>query len=191
MNQALHKVEAVSGELQAEQIHNALTNVLSDDKFLASPQMSAFLSYVVHETMAGKADRIKAYTVAVDALGKPSSFDPQNDPSVRVLANRLRTSLNNFYTNNPDQALFIELYRGSYVPHFIDATGREHVQEPINNAQPAVNDMLQPQYTRLDNVYRTSTEAVHEPTSRQPKERAVDSVNRVNSWLMGGGKKYG
>ncbi len=112
-----------TNNIETIHIQEALSNILSDDKFVASPQMSAFLSYVVKETIHGNAARIKAYTVAVDALGKPSTFDPQNDPSVRVLANRLRSSLKNYYDNNPEQPLFIELNRGSYVPHFIDHFG--------------------------------------------------------------------
>lgn len=108
---------------RVKHINNALNNILSDDKFRASPKMSAFLDYVVQETLSGKSDRIKAYSVAVDALGKPADFDPQCDPSVRVLANRLRATLENYYTTNPEQSLFIKLYRGSYVPHFIDGSG--------------------------------------------------------------------
>jgi len=32
----------------------------------------------------------QAYTIAADALGRDSNFDPQNDPIVRVEAGRLR-----------------------------------------------------------------------------------------------------
>ena len=52
--------------------------------------------------MLGNKSRIKAYTVAVDALGKPDTFDPQNDPVVRVLAGRLRSSLSGYYENHPN-----------------------------------------------------------------------------------------
>jgi len=191
MNEATNSVELERYELDKTQINNALTNVLSDDKFLASPQMSAFLSYVVNETIAGNADRIKAYTVAIDALGKPTSFDPQNDPSVRVLANRLRTSLENFYTNNPKQALYIELYRGSYVPHFIDAAGREHTHKANNNPQPHTIGMLQPQHTNIDKPFIPSNNTESSNTSHRNRQSNAGSVSRVNSWLMRGGKKYG
>ncbi len=117
-----------SDEKGEELIKGALSNVLSDLKFQRSPLMSAFLSYVVQETVAGNSGRIKAYSVGVDALGKAATFDPQTDPSVRVLANRLRASLDDFNRRNPDQELVIALYRGSYVPHFFDRSGYEHVQ---------------------------------------------------------------
>ena len=157
-----------ASEAEVKRINNALDNVLSDDKFVASPKMSAFLSYVVQETVAGNSDRIKAYSVAVDALGKPTSFDPQTDPSVRVLANRLRASLVNYYTMNPEQALFIELYRGSYVPHFIDHLG-EHVQCVANN-----------KLRSTDALQSTATTSIR-PQWQYPAQ----SQNRAKTWLMG------
>ncbi len=101
-----------------EQIEQALEKVLSDDKFAAAPQMSAFLRCVVTQTLDGNADRIKAYTVAVDALGKPPTFDPQNDPSVRVLAKRLRDTLTHYYERTSGHELIIQIKCGSYVPKF-------------------------------------------------------------------------
>ncbi len=172
-------------------IHGALNNVLSDSKFAASPQMSAFLSYVVHETMAGNADRIKAYTVAVDALGKPPSFDPQNDPSVRVLANRLRASLKNYYNNNPEQALFIELYRGSYVPHFIDSTGYEHVQKVSKKTTENRSAASIKQHTKIENVYGPPKDLQAANALQHERQGSTDSANRVSLWLLSGGKKFG
>lgn len=105
-------------DIDQDEIKGALATILADDKFAAAPQMSAFLNYVVHQSLAGEADRIKAYTVAVDALGKPPTFDPQNDPSVRVLAKRLRSSLDQYYDRTAGHDVIIELRSGSYRPLF-------------------------------------------------------------------------
>jgi len=123
-------------------VEEALSAVLTDDKFAAAPQMSAFLKYVVTQTLYADPSRIKAYTVAVDALGKPATFDPQNDPSVRVLAKRLRGSLDTYYENNPQVEIIIKMKAGSYVPQFIrreqlEATQPVHptlVTEPVSTA---------------------------------------------------------
>lgn len=176
---------------ETNEIEKALNNILSNGKFLASPQMSAFLSYVVKETMAGNAARIKAYTVAVDALGKPPTFDPQNDPSVRVLANRLRNSLKNYYADNPEQSLFIKLYRGSYVPHFIDQNGQEKVQtiKPTTPIQPSNNDAITKSYASNDDLYIRKPH-VRPKQSVPSSAHAMDqSPSRVNLWLSGGEKK--
>jgi len=112
-----------------EEVIEALQTVLQDPKFAAAPQMSAFLRFVVMQTLEGKADRIKAYTVAVDALGKPATFDPQNDPSVRVLAKRLRDTLTAYYDRTTGHTVRLRLHCGSYIPEF----------DPVVVSQPNAN----------------------------------------------------
>jgi len=107
-------------EFERKQIISALEHVLSTDKFVAAPQMSAFLRYVVEQSVAGNKSRIKAFTVAVDALGKPETFDPQNDPVVRVLAGRLRSSLKAYYDTHTQTNVIIQMKPGSYVPVFVN-----------------------------------------------------------------------
>ena len=119
-------------------VEEALSAVLLDDKFAAAPQMSAFLKYVVTQTLYEDPSRIKAYTVAVDALGKPPTFDPQNDPSVRVLAKRLRGSLDTYYENNPKTEIIIEMKAGSYVPHFV----YRDVTDAVETTPPAAVDPI-------------------------------------------------
>lgn len=111
------------------QIIDALNAVLESDKFTAAPQMSAFLRYVVEQAASGNMTRIKAYTVAIDALGKPDSFDPQNDPVVRVLAGRLRAALATYYEANPNVDLRITMRPGSYVPTFVHRSAIEETEK--------------------------------------------------------------
>ena len=106
-------------DIDTADVSAALNGILTTDKFSASPQMSAFLKYVVEQTLMGNTRRIKAFTVGIEALGKSSSFDPQTDPSVRVLAKRLRSSLDAYYEQNPDTQVFIEMKPGSYIPKFL------------------------------------------------------------------------
>ncbi|MCE1237629.1 MAG: hypothetical protein LWW93_14865 [Hyphomicrobiales bacterium] len=103
-------------------IRDELGRVLASDAFVASPMLAAFLRYVVEETLAGRSDRLKAYTIAVGALARDERFDPNDNPLVRVQARRLRQALAKHYATaaNPD-GLRIELPLGSYVPVFVDA----------------------------------------------------------------------
>lgn len=106
-------------EEEHQPVREALALMLTDSHFKSSPQMSAFISYIVEQTLSGQADRIKAYTIAVDALGKPDNFDPQSNPSVRVLAKRLRDNLEQYYEASGRQAsVKISIKPGSYVPIF-------------------------------------------------------------------------
>src|ERR1700733_15943512 len=49
--------------------------------------------YVCEEHFQGRADHIKEYTIAVEALGRRSAFDPQTDTIVRVTVHALRKRL--------------------------------------------------------------------------------------------------
>ena len=80
-------------EIAPEVVRKHLRLVLAHGEFADSPQLAAFLTYVVERKLEGAEDRIKAYAIATEALGRPPSFDPQNDPIVRVQAKRLRQAL--------------------------------------------------------------------------------------------------
>jgi hypothetical protein len=55
-----------------------LARILASDMLRGSLRLTRFLQFVVETTLAGKASTIKAYTVAVEALGRNSDFDPQD-----------------------------------------------------------------------------------------------------------------
>ena len=110
--------DAVATPNEAE-IRATLDRVLACPNFRASPQLASFLRFVVEETLAGQADRIKAYSVAVGALGRRDNFDPQTNPIVRVEAGRLRRALERYYAGpGCHDEVVIELPLGSYIPTF-------------------------------------------------------------------------
>ena len=103
-----------------ENIHAALDALLNLPPLKKSPQLSAFLTYVVEEELAGRGDAIKAYTIATQALGRADSFDPSNDPSVRVEAGRLRRGLDEVYADE-----------GRCLPVRIQEIGRASCRERV------------------------------------------------------------
>ncbi len=86
-----------------------------------SGRLQLILEYIVAEAAAGRGKQIKAYSIAVDCLGRPESFDPAVDSIVRVEVGRLRRALQDYYTtigaNDPIQ---IEVPKGQYRPAFIN-----------------------------------------------------------------------
>jgi len=118
---------------EEQEILNAIDKIRAHKIFNRSPLMCAFLSYVTIETIQGRESRISAYSVAVDALGKPTDFDPQMDPSVRVLAKRLRDSLARYYEDATDYTLCVVLKPGSYVPSFYRAKPEPESTQLTNN----------------------------------------------------------
>src|SRR6185295_15791885 len=103
----------------ADEVRAALGAMAASDAFRGSPQLVAFLRYVIEAALRGEADRIKGYTIAVEALGRNDDFDPQIDPIVRVEATRLRRTIARYYANGGKQdPVQIDLPIGSYVPVF-------------------------------------------------------------------------
>ena len=100
-----------------------------------SPKLEAFLRYVVVEELEGRGDGISAYSIAVNALDRPASFDPQSDPVVRVFAGRLRTLLADYY-DGPGKAdpVRIAIPKGSYRPEFTRQRAAETA--PPDEADP-------------------------------------------------------
>ncbi|MBY8916860.1 hypothetical protein KVG22_09690 [Nitratireductor sp. R6] len=93
--------------------------LLQSPDFRASDRNRRFLRFVVEETLAGRADRIKAFTIAVDVFGRDASFDATVDPIVRIAAGQLRKSLRDYYAG-PGKAdpVHISIPLGAYVPVF-------------------------------------------------------------------------
>jgi hypothetical protein len=96
-----------------------LERILASNDFRAPERTHQLLSYVVEETLAGRADRVKAYSIAVEAFGRDASFDPQSDPVVRIEAGSVRRALERYYlTGGQLDPLLISIPVGGYVPTF-------------------------------------------------------------------------
>jgi len=107
-----------------------LDRILRSAEFRGSDKQRKFLSFVVDETLEGRASHLKGYTVAVSGYGRKEAFDPQVDPIVRVEAGRLRRALELYYlTTGVDDPVRIEIPKGGYVPTFRTA------QIPPSNAE--------------------------------------------------------
>lgn len=101
------------------EIRSALEDIIASPQLKSSQQLQKILRFVVSEELAGRGKRIKAYAIAVDALGRPESFDPQTDPAVRVDVRRLRRALDEYYEDEgKDADLIVNIPKGGYRPVF-------------------------------------------------------------------------
>lgn len=120
----------------------ALGRVTESIGFKSAPRLTAFLRFIVDAALSGRSDSIKAYTVAVGALGRPPDFDPVGDASVRVEAGRLRLALGRYY-EGADDPILITMPRGGYVPAFRrrDAAGppREQAMSQLVEGMPELS----------------------------------------------------
>ena len=124
------------------EVRIALNQLLASTEFRRSRRLSSFIRYVVETTLDGHASRLKGYTIAVEALGRPASFDPQTDACVRVEAMRLRHGLARYYSGaGRNDATVIEMTPGSYVPSFRH-DGGDAARQPWARMRAAVPRLL-------------------------------------------------
>ena len=94
--------------------------ILRSGIFGKAPRLGEFFRYICERYFEGQADRIKEYSIAVEALGRPAEFDPKKDSIVRVEAHRLRKRLEIYYAgpglNDP---IRIVIPSGQYRPQFL------------------------------------------------------------------------
>ncbi|WDZ76188.1 hypothetical protein PWG15_16490 [Ensifer adhaerens] len=96
-----------------------LDRIRCSAEFDAPERDRKFLTYVIEETIAGRGDRIKAYSIATEVFGRDSSFDPQTDPAVRIEAGRIRRALERYYlVAGRTDPIVISIPKGAYVPTF-------------------------------------------------------------------------
>jgi len=126
-------------EISPEVVKDQLNCILSSSDFESTHQLSQFLQFVVEETLAGRADQIKAYTIATSVLGRKSDYDPQADATVRILAGRLRTRLEHYYSQRgKNDPIRISIPKGRYVPFFqLNESDENHANAQIDQAELA------------------------------------------------------
>ena len=100
-------------------MRGALERVVGSPTFRSSPQLAAFLKFIVESALAGHPEDIKGYTIAIKALGRSEDFNPKTDAIVRVEAGRLRRALATYYGDTgANDPIAIEIPARGYVPTF-------------------------------------------------------------------------
>ena len=119
LERAAHSNLEAQGAVSAEAVRDELQRILGSDRFLSSQRPGRFLRFVVESTLAGKQDQIKEYLIGVEVFGRPATYDPKEDPIVRIEAGRLRKRLSEYYSRlGATDPVIIELPKGGYVPAF-------------------------------------------------------------------------
>src|ERR1044072_3869372 len=85
--------------VHAAEIQDELARILTSDTFAGATRSSQLLRYLVEQTLAGGAERLKEYTIATEGLGRSADFAPRTDTIVRAEASRLRSRLELYYAS--------------------------------------------------------------------------------------------
>jgi adenylate cyclase len=107
----------LSSESDQKSIREQLDRILKSGQFLQARRRRRFLEYIVNETLAGRGERLKGYTIAQEVFDRSEAFDPNVDPIVRVEAARVREKLREYYAaDGQNDPIRIDLPKGMYTP---------------------------------------------------------------------------
>lgn len=115
-----HEILAPAAENERK-MHSfeSLARVLRNGLATASDRERRLIQYLVTEELEGRGDRLKAFSIATDVLGRSADFDPKTDSIVRVEMGRLRQALDLYYaTRGTNDPVRIKFEKGSYRPKF-------------------------------------------------------------------------
>lgn len=130
-------------ESEQNQVRASVAAMLVSPLFAGSPRQARFLEYLVTHTLAGNADRLKGYTIALEVFDRQADFDPSLDAIVRVEATRLRNKLREYYdTLGKHDPVRIDFPKGSYVLA-ISVQNTPVVERRIASAQANIPRMIE------------------------------------------------
>lgn len=136
--------------LEVDAARAQVERIFHSKAFRSSDVLRHLLSYLVDASLAGTADDLKEYTVAVDALGKPSSYDPRQESAVRMQVGRLRQKLTEYYrTEGADDAIVIDLPKGGFRVVF---EPRKAAFEQVPVTEAALEEMQAAGWRRRETV---------------------------------------
>jgi adenylate cyclase len=103
----------------ADEVRAALERVLGSPGF-SSKRRGDLLRYLVERTLAGDSQALSEYSIALDVFGKPESFDPRRESTVRAEMSRVRKALAEYYENGGSgDSMRLEFPAGGYAPAFV------------------------------------------------------------------------
>ena len=110
---------SVSGAPTDAAVRAEIERILADPRFVRAHQLARLLRFIVDETLLGRGDDLKEYTIGIEVFGRSVTYDPRLDSIVRVQARLLRLKLAEYYqSNGAGDPVVLELPKGTYIPSF-------------------------------------------------------------------------
>ena len=98
-----------------EAIQIQVDRILHSDAFRNADSLRKLLKFLSEKLAQGEADQLKEYAIGIDALGKPPTYDPRSDATVRIQVGRLRQKLADYYlSEGKDDEWVVSLPKGRF-----------------------------------------------------------------------------
>jgi hypothetical protein len=118
VERASHHSEVLT-DTEKDVVRQQLERLLASPFFSHSKRFPSFLHFVVEQTLAENAEKIKERTLGIEIFGRDASYDTASDPIVRVTAAEIRKRVAQYYQDpTHEQEMRISLPSGSYIPQF-------------------------------------------------------------------------
>jgi hypothetical protein len=109
----------VETEADRQIVLDQLERLLTSPAFRGSKRLSAFLRFIVEQTLENGGAELKERTIGVQVFGRAPDYDTSSEPLVRVSAGDLRKRIAQYYHEaGRENELRIDLPTGSYHPVF-------------------------------------------------------------------------
>jgi hypothetical protein len=139
-----------------EDIRAQVERLVRSKAFETSEVHRKLLQYLAEKSISGEDDRLKEYTIGLEAFGKPSTYDPKHDSIVRLQASRLRQKLSTYYQIEANgDPLLISLPKGAFKLSF----------------EPRVETRLEPRLEPAVDLTEPKTDAL--APAPQPRQRLL------------------
>jgi hypothetical protein len=118
--------------VENESVQNQVERILHSEELRGSEVLRRLLRFLAEKSACGEADELKEYIVAIDGLGKPSTYDPRHNSAVRIQVGRLRQKLADYYRGEGrEDPIVIDVPKGRFKLKF------EYRNSPVLSAPPA------------------------------------------------------
>lgn len=111
--------EQPSPDIAPDDVRQSLETLLSSKHFVNAHKKKKFLRLICDFYLEGRAQELNEHILGYDVFGRDSSYNPSDDPIVRVFAHEIRKKLEAYYANEgAHDPIRLEIPAGSYQPVF-------------------------------------------------------------------------
>jgi Tol biopolymer transport system component len=144
---------------------DAMSRVLCSKWFQGSPRLSEFLRYAVLHSLRGELSDLKEVCIGITVFGKDPTYDPKQEPIVRVEARRLRARLTDYYAEEGrHDSVHIRLPKGGYIAFFEENPG------PLPEPMPVSVEVL-PGASANSGFQSATASVLTQPSAASPSRR--------------------
>ena len=126
------------GAIPPEELRREIEAICASHSFRHREVFRKLLTYLADKTLDGSAESLKEYTVGIELFGKPETYDPREDATVRVQVSKLRQKLEEYYLGEgKDDPIHVELPRRQLALAFhVHGPAAEPITAPLPVALP-------------------------------------------------------